>query len=244
MSRLICLILASVVAAFGCSTTVLKQDVPVSTNPVGAKIFADGVFVGYSPATISLERTKDHVLTLTKDSYQQADVQIRRQYQQEKVMMNAIRSGMDSGLFFKDARMGMNSGFSSISSQEKSGEAYILAPPTVIVTLYPLYGPPPANVPPAPPGAQPQPYPQDRQTYQGVPPAPVDQVALTRDLVKTGAAAALSEAKPIEKKWETSSSSRAYTKSDGTRVTEKSSTSIGASVNPAGLVNLLDTFFK
>lgn len=242
MNKMICLILASAVAAFGCSTTVLKQDVPVSTNPVGAKVFADGVFAGYSPTTVSLERTRDHVLTLTKDNYQQADVQIRRQYQQEKVMMNAIRSGMDTGLFFKDARMGMNSGFSSISGQEKSGEAYILVPPTVVVTLYPLYGPPPTNTPPASPGAQPQPYPQ--QSYQGVPPAPVDQAALTRDLVKTGAAAALSEARPIEKKWETSSSSKTYTKGDGTRVTEKSSTSVGASVNPAGLVNLLDTFFK
>ncbi len=243
MNRTLCLILVSAVMIFGCSTPVLKQDVPVSTNPVGAKVFADGVFVGYSPTTVSLERTRDHVLTLTKDNYQQADVQVRRQYQQEKVMMNAIRSGMDSGLFFKDARMGMNSGFSSISTQEKSGEAYILVPPTVVVALYPLYGPPPSSIPPGLPSGT-QPYSQGQQTYQGVPPAPVDQAALTRDVVKTGAAAALSQAKPVEKKWETSSSSRTYTKGDGTRVTEKSSTSVGASVNPAGLVNLLDTFFK
>ncbi|OPY60641.1 MAG: PEGA domain protein [Syntrophorhabdaceae bacterium PtaU1.Bin034] len=250
MNKMIYALLAVAVLSFGCSAPVLKQDVPVSTNPVGAKVFADGVFVGYSPTTVSLERTRDHILTLIKDNYRQEDVQITRQYQQDKVMLNAIRSGVNSGLFFKDARMGMNSGFNAIDSQEKSGEAYILVPPIISITLYPLYGPPPDVLPTPPPSSgnapaagQPLAYPQN-QPYQAPASAPVNQGALTREAVKTGAAAALSNAKPLEKTWQTSSSTRTYTKGDGTRVTEKSGSSVGVSANPAGLVDLLDVFFK
>jgi hypothetical protein len=52
------------------------------------------------------------------------------------------------------------------------------------------------------------------------------------------------QAKPVEKKWETSSSSRTYREPDGTVVTKKSSTSVSVGVNPAGLMNALDTLFS
>ena len=69
---------------FGCSTPVLRQDIPVSSNPMGAKIYADGQFAGQTPGTVSLERTKDHILTLVMDNYRQEDVEIRKQYQSKK----------------------------------------------------------------------------------------------------------------------------------------------------------------
>ncbi len=239
MNKIVYTFFAAAVLTFGCSVPVLKQDVPVSTNPAGAKIFADGTFVGYSPTTVSLERTRDHILTLMKDNYRQEDVQIRRQYQQEKVMMNAIRSGVNSGLFFKDARMGMNSGFNAIDNQERSGEAFVLVPSIVSVTLYPLYGPPP-DMPPVPPAAGPQ----GQYPPPSLPPAPADQGALARGVLAGGVAAGVSSLKPLEKTWQTSSSTRTYTKSDGTRVTKKSGSSVSVGANPAGLVDLLDTFFK
>jgi len=223
---------------FGCETPILRQDIPVSTNPMGAKIYADGQLAGQTPGTVSLERTRDHILTLVKENYRQEDVVIRKQYQSDKVLMKAVQSGVNSGLFFKDTRMAVNSGYNSISRQEESGEAYILIPPAVKISLVPLYGPPPGS-----PGAG------------GYPPAAVDSptppadTGLTaKDMLKAGivagAAAGAAQTKPIEKKWETSSSSKSYTKPDGTMVTEKSSTSVGVSVNPAGLLNALDTLFK
>ncbi len=243
--KLFCLTLVAGTLILGCSVPVLKQDVPVSTNPMGAKIYANGQLVGNTPTTVSLERNRDHILTLVKDNYRQQDVVIRKHYQQNKVLMKAIQSGVNSGLFFKDARMGMNSGMGSISTQEESGEAYVLVPPTVTVNLVPLYGPPEgASLPSAQgypgsvPGGQPAPIADE---------SPPDDTISTKDLLKAGAvagAAVASQGNPIEKKWDTSSSSRSYTKPDGTMVREKSSTSVSVGVNPAGLADVIDKLFK
>lgn len=226
----------------GCETVVLRQDIPVSTNPMGARILADGKPAGQTPGTVSLERNKDHILTLVKENYQQVDVVINRQYQSNKVLMKAVQSGVNSGLFFKNAGMGMNSGFNSVSNQEATGEAYVLVPPSVAVTLIPLQGQP-ANTVSTGARAYPAPAPA---APSAAPPASTD--ISTKDLVQAGviagAAVGASQAKPIEKKWETSSSSRTYREPDGTVVTKKSSTSVSVGVNPAGLIGVLDTLFS
>jgi hypothetical protein len=232
----------------GCETPILRQDIPVSSNPMGAKIYADGRFFGQTPGTVSLERTRDHILTIVKENYRQEDLMIRKQYQSDRVLMKAIQSGVNSGLFFKDTRMGVNSGFSSISRQEETGEAFILVPPAVMVNLIPLYGPP-SDTPVPPPGSPPYqgtPYGQSPSAYD----SPSANTGNTvKDVLKAGvvagAAAGAAQAKPIEKRWETSSSSRSYTQSDGTRVTEKSGTSVGVSVNPAAAMgSLIDLLYK
>jgi len=225
---------------FGCSTPVLRQDIPVSSNPMGAKIYADGQFAGQTPGTVSLERTKDHILTLVMDNYRQEDVEIRKQYQSQKVLMNAIQSGVNSGLFFHDTRMGVNSGFGSISRQEETGEAYTLVPPVVKVSLTPLHGPAPgSSASKGPPVGQ--------SSAPNASPDPSPRIS-AKDALKAGAVAGAAvgaaQAKPIGKEWKTSSSSRTYTKPDGTRVTEKSGTSVGISVNPAGMVDVIDKLFK
>ncbi len=224
----------------GCETVVLRQDVPVSTNPMGARILADGKPAGQTPGTVSLERNRDHILTLVKENYQQVDIVINRQYQSNKVLMKAVQSGVNTGLFFKNAGMGMNSGFNSISNQEATGEAYVLVPPSVAVTLIPLQGQA------ARPG-QATPYPAAPPALASVP-APANTDIATKDLIQAGviagAAVGASQTKPIEKKWETSSSSRTYREADGTVVTKKSSTSVSVGVNPAGLIGVLDTLFS
>lgn len=217
---------------FGCSTPVLRQDIPVSTNPMGAKILADGVVVGQTPATVSLERTRDHILTLVKDNYQQQDVVVTRQYQSDRVMRNAVLSGVNSGLFFKDKRMGVSSGMSSLSRQEQTGEAYILVPATVSVSLVPLDGSAPA--PSAVGGYVQAPGSDSSSSAAGV---------LEAGVV-AGAAIGAAQSKPIEKQWQTSSSSKSYVTPDGTQVTKKSSTSVGVGVNPAGVLSVLDKLFN
>ncbi len=226
--------------AFGCETTVLRQDIPVSTNPMGATILADGKPVGQTPGTVSLERNRDHILTLVKEDYRQEDVMVTKQYQSDKVLMKAVQSGVNSALFFKDTRMGVNSGYSSISHQEASGEAYILVPPVVKVNLVPLSGPARVHIDSGG-------YPAGTSAVDSRPPsgnAGIQAKDVVRAGVVAGVAVGAAQAKPMEKKWETSSSSRSYVKSDGTRVTEKSSTSVGVGVNPAGLIKALDVLFK
>lgn len=222
-----------------CSQPVLRQDVPVTTNPLGAKIYANGQLMGTTPASVALERNRDHILTLILDNYRQENVVISRQYQKEKVYLKAIQSGVNSGLFFKDPRMGIGSSMSSLSTQESTGEAYILVPPAVKVELTPVAGAPATQATTADKAVKQAPA----VALEKNEPA-LDKEEMAKGLVKIGAAAALSQTKPLEKKTEISSSSRSYVQSDGTRVTEKSGASVGLSVNPAGLINVLDTLFK
>jgi len=228
--------------AGGCSTPVLRQDIPVSTNPMGAKIYANGQLVGTTPGTVSLERNRSHILTLVKDSYRQEDVTIVNQYQKEKVYLKAVQSGINSGLFFKNSAISVQSSMHSLSSQEESGEAFVLSPPAVKVTLTPLAGAAVSGPAAAPSvtgaGASASQPPDSTEA------PPMDRRELSKELFKIGAGAAASQMAPIEKKVKTSSSSKSYVTPDGTRVREKSSTSVGVGINPAGLVDVIDLLFK
>lgn len=235
---------------FGCKPVVLKQDIPVSTNPMLARIYADGQLVGQTPGSVSLERNRDHILTLVKENYLQEDVVIKKQYQSDNVFMKAVRSGVNAGLFHKDARMGINRGYSSMSMQEETGEAYVLIPAVVKIDLIPLQIPPQSSQDEQGGGSRHLSDTGHNSTSQ--PPVtsdspPPDTGLSAKGVIKgiiAGAAIGAAQTKPVEKKWDTSSSSKTYRKSDGTVVTEKSSTSAGVSVNPAGLVNVLNRLFN
>jgi len=245
----ICLV-GVILLLFGCKPAVLKQDIPVSTNPMHAKIYVNGQLVGQTPGSVALERNRDHILTLVKEDYRQEDVVIRKQYQSDRVFMKAVQSGVNAGLFHKNAAMGISSGYGSMSMQEETGEAYVLAPPAVKVDLIPLRKPLQDDRGGRNSGGLPDDGPgrpaSTSAAAADVPPAGTGLTA--KDVLKAGiiagAAVGAAQAQPVEKKWETSSSSQSYTTSDGTRVTEKSSTSVGVSVNPAGMVNALDVLFK
>jgi hypothetical protein len=230
---------ALIIFAAGCSQPVLRQDVPVTTNPLGAKVYANGQLVGTTPMSVSLERNRNHILTLVKDHYRQEDVVIQKSYQKEKVYLNAIASGVNSGLFFKDPRMGIGGSMSSMSSQEETGAAYVLVPPAVKINLTPAAGAA-ADVS-APAESMPA---SSEPMAAATEDSGIDKAGMARGLAVIGAAAALSQVKPLEKKVETSSSSRSYVQPDGTKVTEKSSTSVGVSVNPAALFSVVDALFK
>ncbi len=271
MDRMKCVIALCIFGLFaaGCETTVLRQDVPVSSNPMGASILADGRPAGQTPGTVSLERNRDHIITLFKQGYHQVDMPITRQYQSNKVMMKAVQSGVNSGLFFKSTSMGMSSGMNSISYQEESGEAYILAPPSVAVSLVPLRGQNAGQ--PAYPAAT---------TAVPSPPQPAGSSDIrTRDAVAAGiivgTAAGAGQPNPVQKTWETSSSrsnttsssasvttgssrtvtpapgrtetrssSSTHTTSSSTTSTRSTTTSVSVGVNPMGALGIIDALFS
>ena len=131
------LVIMSLAVLQGCNAA-YTQSIPVSTNPIGATLYADGQVVGETPQAVELDRSKDHILTLTKEGYKQVDVSVKRHYQTDKVLRNAVQQGVSSGNFFNDATMGIERGLSSMEQQEDSGEAYVLMPQTVSVTLVPV----------------------------------------------------------------------------------------------------------
>ncbi|HEY3278104.1 MAG TPA: PEGA domain-containing protein [Syntrophorhabdaceae bacterium] len=145
IARNLILLLFCAALAVGCGTSILRQDIPVTTNPMGAKIYANGKDMGKTPATVSLERTREHVITIVKEGYRQEDVAIRKQYQSDKVFMKALQTGFNTQIVSKDNHMAVNSGFNSVTQQEQTGEAYTLVPPVIKITLTPNSAPPAVN---------------------------------------------------------------------------------------------------
>ncbi len=123
-----------------CGPTVLTQPVPVSTDPPGVNVVVDGKAACVSPCQLDLARNQDHLLTLTKEGYRQQDVAIKRQYQTNKVLLNAINQGAQSANFFQSGWMGANQGVMSVNSQEETGEAYVLSPSTLSLRMVPVGG--------------------------------------------------------------------------------------------------------
>lgn len=219
---------------------IVRQEIPVSSRPIGATVLVDGTPVGTTPTRISLERDKNYMLTLLKDGYEQADIPITRRYQADRVLMSAVQSGVQSALFFKDSGMGVQRGLSSISSQESTGEAYVLEPAAVTVELPPL-------------GSSGASAMRSRRPTEG-PTRPTAGSGTTaregsildaspQTVLAAGAVAAAASARPIEKKWTTSSSNKTRVRGDGSVVTRSSKTSVGVSVDPVGLIQVVDTLF-
>lgn len=226
----------------GCAPQVLKQRVPVSTNPTGAKVYVDGTPSGETPTTVELERTQSHVLTLLKENYRQTDVVIQQRKKSEEQLFKAINSGVTTGMMFKDPGMGMMRAMDSYSTQEKTGEAYELWPSAVTVELEPLEGV----------EGSPHRSDQTRQNDRGsaqpererTGAEQSDSGAMTKGALTAAAVAGAVAVGNREKRWETSSSTKTSVRPDGTQVTTHSSTSVGVSVNPAGVLNLINTLYK
>jgi hypothetical protein len=231
---------------------VVKQEIPVSSNPMGATLLVDGTAVGTTPKRIALERNQNYILTLVKDGYEQENVPIRRRYQSDRVLMTAVQSGVNSALFFKDSGMGVQRGLSSISAQEATGEAYVLEPATVSVDLRPIGSPRAMAAASSGPnsasrstasGAAPERTPSDRGGADEGADAGSVLGASPRTLATAGALAAAASVPAQEKRWTTSSSTKTRVRGDGSVVTRSSQTSVGVGIDPVGLVNLVDTLF-
>lgn len=139
------LLFAITLLCSSCAPMIATQNIPVSTNPSGATVLVNGQPSCVTPCSVELARNQDHILTMEKDGYRQQDVTIKRQYQTQKALLNAINSGFNTGTFFNDPAMGFNSAVQSLNRQQATGEAYILVPSTVTVALVPTEGFPRRN---------------------------------------------------------------------------------------------------
>lgn len=126
----------AVVALVGCKPPqVLKQSIPVSSNPSGAEVSVDGLVVGKTPIRLHLERNENHIVTLRLAGYRQEDVVVKKVYQ-ERTQMESIQAGVESAAFFGDIGMGMGSAMRSAKEKEATGEAYWLEPSAIAVVLH------------------------------------------------------------------------------------------------------------
>ena len=143
MKRKLLSTVCGLVLIAGCAPVIKTQSIPVSTNPMGATVYADGKIMCSSPCSVELARNAEHIITLKKEQYRQYDVIVKRVYQQEKVMLKAVSQGIQSSSYSvgsgtDKAAWGMMQGVNSIDSQEQTGDAYVLSPSAVSVRLIPL----------------------------------------------------------------------------------------------------------
>lgn len=219
----------AVISLTGCSA--VTQNIPVSTNPSGAQVIADGKEMCTSPCSVDLETTQAHILTLKKDGYKQADVQIQQKYDTGGVTRDAVKSGMQNQEMGGSIEGSIAGALISTEMSEENGEAYTLTPSSVVVNLVPE-------------GQEGQSgLVQQKAEVKTTEPATIGD-ALEKDGGKAAESAleeAAIQAAPevgTHKSWDSSHSSTHMNK-DGSMDTHKSSssTSVGVKVNPveAGL---------
>nr|WP_321259023.1 PEGA domain-containing protein [uncultured Pseudodesulfovibrio sp.] len=126
----------------GCG--VATQNIPVSSNPSGAQVFADGMQTCTTPCSVELEKTQAHILTLKKPGYKQADVQISQKYDTGGVTRDAVQSGMSSSSMGSSVEGSITNALLTAEQDEASGNAYVLTPSSVVVSLVPENGTAPA----------------------------------------------------------------------------------------------------
>ncbi|WP_338668027.1 PEGA domain-containing protein [Pseudodesulfovibrio methanolicus] len=242
---LVCIVLSACSAA--------TQNIPVSSNPDGAQVLADGQAVGTTPCNVTLEKTQPHILTVKKDGFKQVDVQITRKYDTAGVTRDATQSGLWQSSNGADAEGAVANALMSVGAEEESGDAYVLSPASVVVRLQPANGQ----------AAQPVAQADAPVTISADQLDPADQKRLkqnqagnvsTTEPASLGSAVADDPAKEVEavlegaavaaptvgtdKKWDTSHTSTKH-EGDGsyTKTTTSTSASVGVHVNPveAGL---------
>ena len=132
MARISLLILSMACLLAACGAP--RQRIPVSTNPIGATVWADGRKVCTTPCAVNLERTGDHLLTIVKEGYGQVDLTVTRRFKPDKALRDGVISGILKG---GDPKAVGTEVAREVDEQERSGEAYELVPSVIAITLDP-----------------------------------------------------------------------------------------------------------
>ena len=111
-----------------------KQRIPVSTDPIGADVYADGKKTCTSPCSVNLDKQGDHLITIVKDGYEQEEIIVQRQFKPDRAIRDGVISGIIKGGDPKDVA---EETAKEIDEQERSGEAYELTPSIVTIKLTP-----------------------------------------------------------------------------------------------------------
>jgi len=119
----------------GCGAA--TQNIPISSSPSGATVYADGAEVCTTPCNVPLVTTQAHILTLQKKGYNQADVQISQKYDTAAVTRGAIQSGTEVSSQGASTEGAISNALLAAGTMEEQGTAYVLSPSSVVVDLVP-----------------------------------------------------------------------------------------------------------
>ena len=117
---------------------VATQAVGVASSPLGAKVYVDGIEKGVTPTTVVLEKNRDHLISIVKDGWKPVFVPVNHRIDEARLSLEALRSGVHSARFWKDASQGFDSAVNVYEFNERTGQYNTLSPTNVTVTLEPL----------------------------------------------------------------------------------------------------------
>ena len=108
----------------GCASVVngTNQKVPVSSNPSGAKVWADDVGPFETPTILKLKRKRDHLLVFKKDGYEE----------EQRLVMNEVSWAVLGNIVI--------GGLPGLGIDAITGGLYKLYPTVVHVDLDPVKG--------------------------------------------------------------------------------------------------------
>jgi len=127
----------------GCATIVAgrHQDITVMTSPPGATATVEGTSIT-TPGKFTLRRDSDHIINITKDSYQPQSVKITSAFSGASGAGGAIVGNLLLVGIFMPVLWGIDAA---------SGAQYALYPDTVNITLSPTGSSPPPTMMEKPP---------------------------------------------------------------------------------------------
>ena len=140
MKSLFPLVFLACIALSACSAA--TQNIPVSSNPDGAQVLADGKDVGTTPCNVTLDKTQPHILTLKKEGFRQVDVQVTQKYDTAGVTRDATQTGLWQSSNGANTEGAVANALMAVGAEEESGDAYVLSPASVVVRLVPVNGQP------------------------------------------------------------------------------------------------------
>jgi hypothetical protein len=70
-NALCAVVLSSALVASGCGTVIYgrTENIPISSDPLGARVTVDDQYAGTTPITVELSRKVDHKVKIEKDGY-------------------------------------------------------------------------------------------------------------------------------------------------------------------------------
>ena len=145
MKKSVCFIL-SICLFIGCSRNkpeepqeikIESQIVPITSNPVGATVYADGTCIGLTPCQATLNKNSDHMITVIKDGYTQQVIMVYRTLDQFKTLSKTFSDSIDKSVDLENIQENEKKAQKSYERQEKTGESYTLSPSMIYVIMQP-----------------------------------------------------------------------------------------------------------
>ena len=128
-------------AAVGCRQTpppsppliTEMQTVPVFSEPSGARVMVDGISKGETPASLVLEKNRDHMVVIMKEGYKPEAIPVSKKLNPQDIAVKSVLRMTDPGLS-SDAR----NPFEELKVSEITGRGYQLQPQVINVILQPV----------------------------------------------------------------------------------------------------------